>query len=167
MPAHAADAPVSVEARDMARHALATYPEAMISILARMVSFNTVAGPAVPFESNLQHTGFKRCLQQEVQRLGFDCHDYGHVVLIVIGAGGERLGVITHSDLQPVDPRKWARSQCELERSIESGKLLGRGTEDDKGPIATALYAMKAIQDKKVRLSKRVELYVYMAEEWD
>lgn len=140
---------MSVEARDTARHALATCPEAIISSLARMISFNTVAGPAVPFESNLQHTGFKRCLQQEVQRLGFDFHDYGHVVLIVIGAGSERVGVITHGDVQPVDPRKWARSPFELDRSIEAGKLLGRGTEDDKGAIATALYAMKAIQDKK------------------
>jgi dipeptidase D len=64
-----------------------------------------------------------------------------------------------------IPPR--ARSPFELDRTSEPGKLLGRGTEDDKGPIATALYAMKAIQDKQVPLSKRIELYVYMAEESD
>ncbi|MBB5606815.1 MULTISPECIES: hypothetical protein [unclassified Janthinobacterium] len=84
--ASAADAAVSAEAQDAARYALATYPEAMISSLAKMVSFNTVADPAVPFASNPQHAGFKRYLQQEAQRLGFDFHDYGHVV--VIGMGG-------------------------------------------------------------------------------
>jgi len=165
--ASAADAAVSAEAQDTARYALATYPEAMISSLAKMVSFNTVADPALPFESNPQHAGFKRYLQQEAQRLGFDFHDYGHVVVIGMGTGRERVGVITHGDVQPVDPAKWARSPFELDRTSEPGKLLGRGTEDDKGPIATALYAMKSIQDKKVLLRKRVELYVYMAEESD
>src|SRR5471032_2613809 len=165
--ASAADVAVSAQAQDTARYALATYPEAMISSLAKMVSFNTVADPALPFESNPQHAGFKRYLQQEAQRLGFDFHDYGHVVVIGMGTGRERVGVITHGDVQPVDPTKWARSPFELDRTSEPGKLLGRGTEDDKGPIATALYAMKAIQDKKLLLRKRVELYVYMAEESD
>lgn len=160
-------APVSVEARDTASYALATYPEPMIASLARMVSFNTVAVPNLPLADNPQHTGFKRYLAQEAQRLGLDFQDYGYVVVIGLGKGAERVGVITHGDVQPVDPSKWARSPFELDRTSEPGKLLGRGTEDDKGPIATALYAMKAIADKKVVLNKRIELYVYMAEESD
>ena len=160
-------APVSLQAQDTARHALATYPEALIASLAKMVSFNTVADPAVPFADNPQHTGFKRYLAAEAQGLGFDFHDHGHVLVIGMGKGSERVGVITHGDVQPVNPAKWARSPFELDRTSEAGKLLGRGTEDDKGPIATALYAMKAIQDKQVPLNKRIELYVYMAEESD
>ena len=165
--AHAAPAAVSAQAQETARYALATYPEALIASLAKMVSYNTVADPAVPFADNPQHTGFKRYLAAEAQRLGFDFHDYGHVLVIGMGSGSERVGVITHGDVQPVNPAKWARSPFELDRTSEPGKLLGRGTEDDKGPIATALYAMKAIQDNKVALKKRIELYVYMAEESD
>ncbi|MGK5034635.1 hypothetical protein [Janthinobacterium sp. LB3P118] len=107
-------APVSLQSQDTARYALATYPEPLIASLATMVSFNTVADPAVPFADNPQHTGFKRYLAQEAQRLGFDFHDHGHVLVIGMGKGNERVGVITHGDVQPVNPAKWARSPFEL-----------------------------------------------------
>src|SRR5438874_626619 len=72
-----------------------------------------------------------------------------------------------HGDVQPVDPSKWKQSPFELDRTSEPGRLLARGAEDDKGPIATALYAMKSLKDLELPLSKRIELYVYMAEESD
>ena len=59
------------------------------------------------------------------------------------------------------------KSPFELDTTSEPGRLVGRGTEDDKGPIASAMYAMKAIKDQKLALSKRLELYIYMAEESD
>ncbi|NRR33263.1 dipeptidase [Oxalobacteraceae bacterium] len=152
-----------------AQHALATYKVDVVDSLARMVRFNTVADPAQPFESNPQQQGFKRLMKQEAARLGLDFQDHGMVMVIGLGQGSERIGVITHGDVQPVDPSKWARSPFELDRSSEPGRLIGRGAEDDKGPIATALYAMKAIKDQNLGLRKRIELYVYMAEEsdWD
>ena len=111
-------APVSPQAQETARYALATYPEPLIASLAKMVSYNTVADPAVPFADNPQHTGFKRYLAQEAQRLGFDFQDHGHVMIIGMGSGSERVGVITHGDVQPVNPAKWARSPFELDRII-------------------------------------------------
>ncbi|GGY83567.1 dipeptidase [Pseudoduganella plicata] len=162
--AHAAPSAVAV---DTARHARAAYAGKVVDTLAAMVSFNTVADPKVPFERNPAHLGFKQLLKDEAARLGFDYTDAGYVVVIGHGSGAERVGVITHGDVQPVDPSKWRQSPFKLDRTSEPGLLLGRGTEDDKGPIATALYAMKAIKDRKVPLTKRIELYVYMAEESD
>ncbi|CUI07923.1 dipeptidase [Massilia antarctica] len=150
-----------------AAHAAATYRSALTDSLAKMVSFNTVADPALPFERNPQHLGFKSYLKSEAERLGFDYTDHGYVMVIGLGSGSERVGIITHGDIQPVDPSKWKKSPFELDKTSEAGRLIGRGTEDDKGPIATALYAMKAIKDSKLALSKRLELYVYMAEESD
>ncbi len=150
-----------------ARHAVRTYPAQLESTLARLVSFNTVADKAVPFESNPQHLGFKRYLKEEAGRLGLDYTDHGYIVVIGLGKSSERVGIVTHGDIQPVDPSKWKKSPFELDTTSEPGRLVGRGTEDDKGPIATALYAMKAIRDQKLALSKRIELYVYMAEESD
>ncbi|UUZ50205.1 M20/M25/M40 family metallo-hydrolase [Massilia sp. B-10] len=91
------------------------------------------------------------------------------MVVIGMGTGSERVGLITHGDVQPVDPAKWKKSPFELDRTSEPGRLLGRGTEDDKSSIATAMLAMKAIHDLQLPLKKRLELYVYMAEEsdWD
>jgi dipeptidase D len=132
-----------------------------------MVSFKTVADPKVDFDKNLQHVSFKKFLKEEADRLGFDYRDDGYIVVIGYGKSKDRVGVITHGDVQPVDPTKWKQSPFKLDRTSEPGLLLARGAEDDKGPIATALYAMKAIKDRKVKLKKRIELYVYMGEESD
>lgn len=162
--AHAAP---SAQAVATAEHARTKYAGAVVDTLAGLVAFNTVADPQVPFERNPAHLGFKAYLKKEARRLGLDYRDDGYVVVIGHGRGRERVGVITHGDVQPVDPSKWRQSPFRLDRVSEPGLLLGRGTEDDKGPIATALYAMKAIKDRKVPLRKRIELYVYMAEESD
>jgi dipeptidase D len=157
--------PVSPAATAAARHARQAYGEKVIGSLATMVSFNTVADEKVPFEKNPQYIGFKRFIKQEAKDLGLDFNDYGYVMVVGLGESKERVGVITHGDVQPVDPSKWKQSPFKLDRTSEPGLLLGRGTEDDKGPIATAMYAMKAIKDRKVPLKKRIELYIYMAEE--
>ena len=89
------------------------------------------------------------------------------MVVIGLGDSEQRVGMITHGDIQPFNASKWAQSPLLLDQKSEPGKLIGRGTEDDKGPISNALYAMKSIKDLKIKLNKRIELYVYMAEESD
>ncbi|WP_438865615.1 dipeptidase, partial [Neptunicella sp.] len=150
-----------------AQYAAATYQDQMVQSLAKLVSHNTVAVEGVSVLDNPEHQAFKAELAKQAAELGLDFHDYGYVVMIGLGQGQERVGVITHGDVQPVNPAKWAKPPFELDLTSEPGKLLGRGTEDDKGPISTALYAMKAIKDKHIPLSKRIELYVYLAEESD
>ena len=36
------------------------------------------------------------------------------------------------------------------------GKLYGRGTQDDKGPMLAALFAVKALMDAGVKFNKRI-----------
>ena len=150
-----------------AKHAVTTYRKDIVDTLAKLVSFNTVADKDVPSDKNPVHIAFKEALKAEAARLGLDYADHGWTVIIGLGQGSERVGVITHGDVQPVDASKWKKSPFVLDRTSEPGKLLARGAEDDKGPIATALYAMKSIRDRQVPLSKRIELYVYMGEESD
>ncbi|MBW8901003.1 MAG: dipeptidase [Massilia sp.] len=150
-----------------AKHAVTAYRDDVVDTLARLVSYNTVAAKDVPCERNPQHLAFKAYLKQEAERLGLDFADYGCVAIVGLGKGEERVGLVAHGDVQPVDPSKWKKSPFELDRTSEPGRLLARGAEDDKGPIATALYAMKSLKDLQVPLGKRIELYVYMAEESD
>ncbi|MGI4845887.1 MAG: dipeptidase [Janthinobacterium lividum] len=150
-----------------AKYAASTYRKDTVDTLAKLVSYNTVADKNVPSDKNPVHIAFKEALKAEAQRLGLDYADHGWTVIIGLGQGSERVGVITHGDVQPVDPSKWKKSPFVLDRTSEPGKLLARGAEDDKGPIATALYAMKSIKDRGLPLSKRIELYVYMGEESD
>ncbi|WP_102798134.1 dipeptidase [Bowmanella denitrificans] len=154
-------------AQSAAEYAVQTYEQAMIDSLASLVRHNTVAVEGIPSPDNPVHRAFKQDLIGQAAALGLDYQDYGYVVVIGLGQGPEKIGLITHGDVQPVNPDKWAKSPFELDMTSEPGKLLGRGTEDDKGPISTALFAMKAIKDKQISLRKRIELYVYMAEESD
>ncbi|MFC0250660.1 dipeptidase [Massilia consociata] len=169
--ARASSAPANTAPSDTAiktaKYAVTTYRKDVIDTLAKLVSYNTVADKDVPSDRNPVHIAFKEALKQEAQRLGLDYADHGWTVIIGLGQGSERVGIVTHGDVQPADPSKWKKSPFVLDRTSEPGKLLARGAEDDKGPIATALYAMKSIRDRQVPLSKRIELYIYMGEESD
>ncbi len=157
----------SAAAKDAADYAVDTYADALIASLAKMVSFNTQANEDTPFADNPAMIGFKSYLESVATTLGLDFADHGYVMLIGLGNSENKLGVITHGDVQPADAAKWRQSPYTLDMTSEPGKLIGRGSEDDKGPIATALYAMKAIKDKRIMLNRRIELLVYMAEESD
>jgi len=150
-----------------AKHAASAYRTDVVDLLAKLVSYNTVADKDMPCDRNPTHQAFKDVLKQEAGRMGLDFADHGCVVVIGLGQGEDKVGLVAHGDVQPVDPSKWKKSPFELDRTSEPGKLLARGAEDDKGPIATALYAMKSLKDLQLPLSKRIELYVYMAEESD
>lgn len=161
------DNQISVQAATTADYAVATYQQAMTNSLRALIKHNTVALPGVSANENPAHIAFKSELKKQAIELGFDFTDDGYVVVIGLGNQKKRVGIITHGDVQPVDAKKWQMSPFELDTTSQPGRLIGRGTEDDKGPIATALYAMKAIKDKKIALNKRIELYIYMAEESD
>lgn len=158
---------ISEQADKTANYAVNTYKKDMVTSLAKLVKHNTVAIDGTPSTENPEHIAFKKELKTQAEKLGLDFKDDGYVVIIGLGSSTDRLGIVTHGDIQPVNPDKWKMSPFDLDLTSEPGKLIGRGTEDDKGPISTALYAMKAIKDKKIKLNKRIELYVYMAEESD
>jgi len=158
---------VSTLADDTANYAVKTYKQDMIKSLAQLVQHNTVAVEGVASPENPVHIAFKQELKKQATTLGLDFKDDGYIVIIGLGDSSERLGIVTHGDVQPANKSKWTQSPYTLDLTSEPGKIIGRGTEDDKGPISTALYAMKAIKDKKIKLNKRIELYIYMAEESD
>ena len=48
---------------------------------------------------------------------------------------------------------------------IADGKIYGRGTIDDKGPAAAAIYALKAVVDSGVKFNRRVRIIIGCDEE--
>ncbi len=157
----------STLAQQTANYAVKAYQNDMVTSLSKLVQFNTVAVEGIKAIDNPAHIAFKAELKNQATALGLDYTDHGYVAVIGLGNSKERVGIITHGDVQPVNISKWKKSPFELDTTSEPGKLIARGTEDDKGPISSALYAMKAIKDQKIALNKRLELYVYMAEESD
>ncbi|WP_413473493.1 dipeptidase [Shewanella baltica] len=164
---------LSQNALKVADYAVAKYDAAMVQSLTQLVSFNTQAVEGQTPDTNPAFVGFKSSLKQLSQELGLDYADHGYVVLIGLDANSavnnepKKLGIVTHGDVQPANPALWAQSPYLLDTQSEPGKLIGRGTEDDKGAIVTAMYAMKAIKDKHIKRDRRIELLVYLAEESD
>ncbi len=167
LPVAARGQTLSHEARDVAQHAASTYWEPALSTLADLVAFETVHRSGVPNERNPEFRAMTEYLSTKAGELGFDFADYGPVVVIALGESSDRLGLITHGDVQPADAERWARNPFTLDTITEPGRLVGRGAEDDKGPIATALYAMKALKDRGLPMKRRIELIISYTEESD
>ena len=72
-----------------------------------------------------------------------------------IGEGDELIAVLGHIDVVPPgDLSLWDRDPFEPFEG--DGRIFGRGTMDDKGPMLAALFAGKALMDAGVHFNKRV-----------
>lgn len=77
---------------------------------------------------------------------------YGYAEM---GEGETMFGILGHLDVVPVgDLAKWDTNPFELHEI--DGKLIGRGTSDDKGPMLAAMYSLKLLLDRKETLNQRV-----------
>ena len=158
---------VSTLARETAAYAVDAYGDSAVGALGALVGFRTVATD-VPFDPRSPAvTAMTSYLRDHAEAFGLDFADHGAVVVIGLGDARDRLGIVTHGDVQPADPTKWARDPFSLDTESEPGLLLGRGAEDDKGSIALAMYAMRALADRGVPLRRRIELVVSYTEESD
>ena len=143
-----------------AEYALAHYSDAVVRTLADLVAFPTVHEEGRSNQDLASFNAMTAYLKQSAERLGLDFTDAGAVIVIGMGRGDHRLGLLTHGDVQPADATKWAKSPFSLDSRSRAGRLIGRGTEDDKGPIAAALFAMKAVKDQGLPLTRRIELII-------
>ena len=147
--------------------AAARYGDAAIALLADLVAFRTVAAPPVPNVDQPEFHRLKAYLAGRASELELDYADHGAAVVIGLGSAPDRLGLLTHADVQPAEPARWGGDPFRLDAVTEPGRLIGRGVEDDKASIAAALYAMRALADRGPPRRRRVELIVSMTEESD
>ncbi len=89
--------------------------------------------------------------------LGFKTYydDGGYYGYAEVGEGEELLGILGHLDVVP--PGKlddWTNDP--FDPVEKDGMLYGRGTQDDKGPLMAALFAVKALLDAGIMFNKRV-----------
>lgn len=102
-------------------------------------------------------------IQSLAERLDLECVNlYGQMGYVDYGFGDEMLGILTHVDVVPAGDG-WTMNAFE---GIEKdGKVYGRGTIDDKGPVIASLYALKALKDNCIQLNKKVRLMLGTDEE--
>ena len=138
-----------------------------LRVLRDLISFNTVLKEYKP--DSEEPFGFenKKALEYLLltgSKLGFDVKNVdnyaGH---IEFGSGEEVLGILAHLDVVPVTTEEWNTNPFEL--VIKDGKLYGRGTQDDKGPLVSALVAMKILKEEGFKPNKRIRLIAGCDEE--
>ncbi len=89
----------------------------------------------------------------------------GYVGLIdlVDGSQERELEILAHLDVVPAG-EGWTVTEPFVMKLLD-GKLYGRGTADDKGPALAALYAMRAVKELGIPVSKNVRLVLGTDEE--
>ncbi|WP_040210198.1 dipeptidase PepV [Clostridium polynesiense] len=79
----------------------------------------------------------------------------GYVGYAEYGQGEDYIAVLGHLDVVP-EGDGWKYPPYGAE--IHDGKIYARGAMDDKGPIMSALYGLKAVMETGLPLSKRVRI---------
>lgn len=138
---------------------LKEHEETLLSDLAAIVSIRSVKGenvPDAPFG-----TEPARALGWMLEK----CREYGLLTENVDNYAGSAdlneaeptLGILAHLDVVP-EGEGWTHDPFTLTFEEESGKLIGRGTSDDKGPAIAALYALRAVKELGIPLKSGVRL---------
>ena len=123
--------------------------------LVRIPSVCNESAGGYPFGEAIDHT--LRKTLQIAGELGFRTHygDQGYYGFAEIGEGKEMLGILGHLDVVP--PGKLEDWEHDPFDPVEKdGMLFGRGTQDDKGPLLAALFAVKALMEAGVKFNKRI-----------
>ncbi len=165
--------PVPPESSDLAacllRHyTVARYGERIVADLRDLVRFRTYAEEGRENWNAPEFLRQREWLERRARdlRLAFKSYD-GRVEEVTLAGPAPILAVLTHGDVQDVANQHWSSPPWEAHLVGEGGsaKIVGRGTEDDKGPIAATLWSMAALRDTGWPLASTVRLLVANAEE--
>ncbi len=142
------------------------YRDQMVKTLQEWIAIPSLKAdpaPKAPFGAELA-----RMLDAALQTcadLGFETRNIdGYVGEAWMGEGNDEdaLGILAHVDVVPVGDG-WTRDPFGGE--VEGNIMYGRGTSDDKGPLAAALYAMLAVKEAGIPLKRKVKLIIGCDEE--
>jgi len=88
----------------------------------------------------------------------------GYIGWVDYGHGDDLVGVLAHVDVVPPGREQdWCHPP--FEGAIQDGIMYGRGTADDKGPLFSVLFGLRAVRDARLPVSKRVRLLIGTGEE--
>jgi len=147
-----------------------TQEAAVIDSLRRMVALPTVRDPKVPPHESPTIIDFGKLVEAMARDFGLRYRNVDNRIFEVTlpGTSSEEFGILTHADVVPVVPAEWVLDGKEInpfEVTRVGDRLYGRGTIDDKGSIATVLYAMKAVKDSGLPLARSIRLMIETTEE--
>lgn len=142
------------------------YRDDMIKMLQELIAIRSVVGPAsgdLPFGRDV-HKAFLYLLDRAKEE-GFktaNIDNYGGHIEFSGQPESEIMAILGHLDVVP-EGSHWDYPPFGGE--VADGKLYGRGAIDNKGPMVSAFYAMKALKDAGILTEKRVRLIIGLDEE--
>ncbi|MBE5785001.1 MAG: dipeptidase PepV [Clostridiales bacterium] len=135
----------------------------LIASLQELIRIKSVGedGGEHPFGDG-PHACLEACLALG-EKLGFRTASVDDMAgYVEYGSGEEMIAVLGHVDVVP-EGDGW--NYPPYGAVIDNGRMYGRGTVDDKGPTIAAFYALKAIKDAGVPLSRRIRIIFGLDEE--
>lgn len=128
----------------------------------RIPSVNGPEQPGMPFgEENAKALAFAASLGN---KYGMKSEVLENKVAVVdLNDAPTELDILAHMDVVPAGDG-WTVTEPFVP-VIRQGKLYGRGSSDDKGPAIAALYAMRAIKELGIPITKNVRLILGADEE--
>lgn len=146
------------------RKRIESYEEEMIRDLRRLLKHNSVAGE--PSGEAYNGKAVDLCLDDALkmaEEMGFETGRVGsYAGYAAYGEGEPYVAVLGHLDIVPAGS-DWKHDPFAGE--IEDGKIYGRGTADDKGPLVAALYGLKALKDEGIMPGSKVMVVMGTSEE--
>lgn len=145
--------------------------QAVLDSISEMVALRTVRDDKVPQHENPAIIAFGKLVERMAQNFGLQFRNVDNRVFEVTlpGQGQETFGILTHADVVPVVADEWVLddgTKLDPFKVTRVGDYLyGRGTIDDKGSIAAALYAMKTVRESGVPLARTIRLMIETTEE--
>ncbi|MEY8338768.1 dipeptidase PepV [Lachnospiraceae bacterium 62-35] len=98
------------------------------------------------------------------EKYGFSIRNYdAYVGTADLNDGEKCLDILAHLDVVPAG-EGWKETEA-FEPIAKNGRIYGRGTADDKGPAVAALYAMRAVKELGIPVTKNVRLILGTDEE--
>ena len=144
---------------------------AVIDATAKMVALPTFRSDKVPPHEDKSIIAFGVLVEGMARDFGLQFRNVDNRVFEVKlpGSGPEEFGILTHADVVPVVADEWVLDDGTrldpFKLTRVGGNLYGRGSIDDKGSIATVLYAMKAVKESGLPLSRTIRLMIETTEE--
>lgn len=144
---------------------------AVIDATAKMVAIPTVRADKVPPHEDKHIIAFGALVEGMAKDFGLQYRNVDNRIFEVKlpGTGPEEFGILTHADVVPVVADEWVLDDGTkldpFQLTRVGGNLYGRGSIDDKGSIATVLFAMKAVKDSGLPLARTIRLMIETTEE--
>ncbi len=124
--------------------------------LKKLISFETYLTSRDDYPNQAQKNALEY-IKTLSEKDGFKSYidPQGYYGYIEIGEGEELIGLLAHLDVVPPgDINEWNSNPFDMHEV--DGKLIGRGTSDDKGPFMLVYYLLKEYKDKP--LNKRIRI---------